>query len=242
MTITIDDFLGGKVKLAQSKDGYRSTSDSVLLASAVSAKSGEHVLDVGTGNGVVLFCLAARVSGLKMTGLDVQSDLLDLALKNNEINNQAIRFVLDDISKKETLIHGEQFHHVVTNPPFYRDGRGRMNEQQRIAFHETISIEKWIRFCAKHIRAGGTFTLIHQMDALPEILTAIQKTSLGAVEVFPLVKDLNTPAKRIIVRAKLGSKKPFVLHNPFVLHQEDGQSYTQKAEGILRFGKSLNEE
>jgi 23S rRNA A1618 N6-methylase RlmF len=136
MTITIDDFLGGKVKLAQSKDGYRSTSDSVLLASAVLAKDGEHVLDVGTGNGVVLFCLAARVPDLKMTGIDVQSDLLDLALKNNELNNQEIRFVLDDVSKKETLIHGEQFHHVVTNPPFYRDGRGRMNEQQRIAFIE----------------------------------------------------------------------------------------------------------
>ena len=177
-----------------------------------------------------------------MTGIDIQSDLLDLALKNNELNNQEIRFVLDDVSKKETLIHGEQFHHVVTNPPFYRDGRGRMNEQQRIAFHESVSIEKWIRFCVKHIRAGGTFTLIHQMDALPEILAAIQKTSLGAIEVFPLVKDLNTPAKRIIIRAKLGSKKPFVLHNPFVLHQEDGRSYTQKAEGILRFGKSLDEE
>ena len=57
MTITIDDFLGGKIKLAQEKEGYRVTSDSVLLASAVQVKENETVLDVGTGNGVVLFCL-----------------------------------------------------------------------------------------------------------------------------------------------------------------------------------------
>ena len=241
MKITIDDFLGGKVKLAQSSDGYRSTSDAVLLASAVLAKEGEHVLDVGTGNGVVLFCLAARVEGLKMTGIDIQSALIQLALKNNELNNQNIRFLLEDISEKSKFVHGEQFHHVVTNPPFYRDGKGRLNEQQCIAFHEVISIEKWIRFCVKHIRSGGTFTMIHQMEALPEILSVMQKTSLGAIEVFPLVKNLNVPAKRIIVRAKLGSKKPFVLHNPFVLHQEDGCGYTEKAEGILRFGASLDE-
>jgi len=241
MTVTIDNFLGGKVKLAQSKEGYRATSDSVLLSSAVLAKEGESVLDVGTGNGVVLFCLAERVPNLDMIGVDVQSDLLELALQNNELNQQNIRFILGDISEKSSDIHGKQFHHVVTNPPFYRDGKGRLNEQQRIAFHEMISIEKWIRFCVKHIRAGGTFTMIHQMEALPEILSAIQKTSLGAVEVIPLVKDLNTPAKRIIIRAKLGSKKPFILRNPFVLHQSDGQSYTEKAEGILRFGYALDD-
>ena len=40
MKVSIDNFLGGKVKLKQSIDGYRATSDSVLLASAIMAKEG----------------------------------------------------------------------------------------------------------------------------------------------------------------------------------------------------------
>lgn len=241
MTITIDDFLGGKIKLAQEKEGYRVTSDSVLLASAVQVKENETVLDVGTGNGVVLFCLAARQKNLQMTGMDIQPDLIKLAQENNRINDKDINFVIDDVLAKKGIIHGLQFHHVVTNPPFYREGCARLNEQQKIAFHESIPLEKWIRFCLKHIRAGGTFTMIHQMTALPDILSCLKQTKLGGVEVIPLVKDSISPAKRVIVRGILGSKKPFLLRNPFVLHKENECDYTAKAEQILRHGVALDD-
>lgn len=241
MTVTIDDFLGGKVRLKQDKEGYRATSDSVLLASAVRAKEGESVLDVGTGNGVVLFCLNARVANLKMTGLDIQPDLISLAEQNNDLNAGKALFVLGDVSQKTTKLHGQQFHHVVTNPPFYKDGHVRLNEQQKIAFHEQIPLKKWIHFCVKHIRAGGTFTLIHQMEALPEILNALSETAVGAIEVIPLVKDIKTPAKRIIVRGKMGSKKPFILKGPFVLHTDNGRDYTNEADLILRQGVALDD-
>ncbi len=240
MTITIDEFLGGKVRLKQDKDGYRATSDSVLLASAVQAKEGESVLDVGTGNGVVLFCLNARMANLDMTGLDIQSDLVLLAEENNKLNACNATFILDDVAKNAMQLHGKQFHHVVTNPPFYKDGHVRLNEQQKIAFHEQIPLKKWIHFCVKHIRAGGIFTLIHQMEALPEILNALSETALGSIEVIPLVKNIKTPAKRIIVRGKMGSKKPFVLREPFVLHAENGRDYTCEADSILRQGMALD--
>ena len=40
-TITKDDFLGGKVKVLQPKNGYRAGGDAVLLAASVEAKSGQ---------------------------------------------------------------------------------------------------------------------------------------------------------------------------------------------------------
>lgn len=79
MDTTIDDFLGGRVRLKQPAKGLRATSDSVLVAAAVPAQSGETILDVGTGNGVIAACLNARVAGLTLTGLDIQEDLLALA-------------------------------------------------------------------------------------------------------------------------------------------------------------------
>lgn len=241
MEITVDDFLNGKVRLAQYKEGYRSTSDSVLLSSAVCAKKGETVLDVGTGNGVVLFCLAERVSELDLLGIDIQDDLISLANKNNEINNRQIRFVCGDIFQKPSLIKNMQFHHVVTNPPFYTESHARLNIQQRIAFQERVPLNKWIRFCIKQVRASGTFTMIHRMEALPEILNTLFETAIGGIEVIPLVKDLKTPAKRVIVRGKLGSKKPFLLKNPLVLHGDSQKGYTEPVDAILRAGASLDE-
>ena len=83
MKVTIDNFLGGKIQLKQSVLGYRATSDSVLLASAVLAKDGQSVLDVGCASGIVSFCLNARIENLKITGVDVQEDLIALAKEIN---------------------------------------------------------------------------------------------------------------------------------------------------------------
>ena len=58
---TVDDFLGGRVKLKQPRKGYRVTSDSIFLAASLTVKSGEKILDMGAGTGGILSCLAARL-------------------------------------------------------------------------------------------------------------------------------------------------------------------------------------
>ncbi len=241
MKVTIDNFLGGKIQLKQSVSGYRATSDSVLLASAVLAKDGQSVLDVGCAGGIVSFCLDARIENLKITGVDIQEDLIALAKENNELNKTNIEFLHIDLFKKSDLLKGKQFDHVVTNPPFYANGQGRVNEEQNMAFHESENIDKWIRACAKFVKAKGSLTLIHRTDALPDILSALKKTALGGIQVIPLVKDKNSLSKRVIVRAFLGSKKPFELKKEFVLHSENRNGYLSEAEEILRFGKSMDE-
>lgn len=240
MNLTIDDFLGGKVKLAQHSSGYRATSDSVILASAVQAKSGESVLDVGTGSGVILFCLASRINQLHMTGIELQPQLFELCLKNNELNNQQIHFINEDISSAPS-VHGIQFHHVVTNPPFYDEDILRENSQQRIAFKESLPLKDWIRFCLKHLRPKGTFTLIHRTVALPEILSILSKTALGGIEVYPLVSDSSKPSKRVLVRGVMGSKKPFSLMPSIVLHNKDTGGHSAFAEAVSRHGISFDD-
>ena len=238
MDITQNDFLGGKIKLLQYQTGYRATSDSVLVSAIVQAKSGETILDVGTGTGIILFCLGSRISNLQMTGVDVQNELLALAQQNNILNQQNIEWIQEDITAKTSKIHGRQFHHVVTNPPFYREDIVRQNQQTATAFHQSISLDIWIRYCVKHIRPKGTLTLIHRPEALTEILTILSKTALGGIEVLPIYSKMNQEANRIIIKGILGSKKQLTIHPPFITHTADNK-YTKEAEEILRNGKSL---
>ena len=106
MNETENSLLGGKVRLLQKQDGYRTAIDPVLLAAAVSAKAGETVLDLGCGVGAVSLCLHTRISGLKITGLDVQKPLVDLARRNSALNNceDSILFVEDNLLNPFTWI------------------------------------------------------------------------------------------------------------------------------------------
>lgn len=234
---TVDDFLGGMVRLKQPKKGLRGTSDSVLLAGAVCPKSGESVLDVGCGTGVVALCIGAGRDDIDLTGVEIQSDLAGLARENAALNNQSMYVINADITRSVYELKGALFHHVVTNPPFYNEDPKRANESQERAFKEVVSIKTWIDFCLKHVRHLGTFTMIHRPESLPEILPILSK-KCGGITVIPVWPKPNAEPKRVIIRAVLGSKKPFKLHAGLLLHNVDG-TRTQAAEDVMRCGVKI---
>jgi hypothetical protein len=90
---TQDAFLGGRVQLLQPRKGYRAGLDPVLLAASVPAQAGDTVLELGCGVGAALFCLAARVPGLTLTGVELQADYADLARQNADLNGTGAEIV-----------------------------------------------------------------------------------------------------------------------------------------------------
>ncbi len=238
MTFSIDDFLGGQVRLKQYQKGLRATSDSVLLASAVQAKANETILDVGTGNGVIVSCLNARIKHLNLTALDYQEDLLKLTQENAVLNNFNLETIEADIQNRPSPIHGRQFHHVVTNPPFYTEPFKRMDKQTAKAYQQQISVREWLEFCLRHIRAKGTLTLIHRPESLPVILSVLNG-KLGGIEIIPIAGKAKEPAKRIIIRGRMNSRKPLTIHPTLVLTTLQNKQ-TNLAEAIFRKGKSLD--
>ena len=235
--IQTNDFLGGRVKLGQSATGLRATSDSVLVAAAVPAKSGETVLDVGMGNGVIALCLNARVSGLKISGLECQAELVRLARQNAVLNGCKLEVIKADIFQKSSPIHGRQFHHVVTNPPFYDEPHRRQNPQTAKAYHQVFPLKEWLKFCLKHVRAKGSLTVIARPESLTEILDVLSE-KLGKIEIIPIVSKSGEAAKRIIVRGIMNSRSPLTLKSPLVMHLKNGKR-SPSAEKILRRGGGI---
>ena len=62
--LTQDLFLGGKVILWQSIDGYRAGIDAVLLATSTKPKTNQKILDLGCGAGAVSLCVLAHYAGV----------------------------------------------------------------------------------------------------------------------------------------------------------------------------------
>ena len=69
MEITVDNFLDGKIKIYQPKKGYRAGIDAVLLASSVKIFNDCQILDVGSGTGVVSFCIGFRCKNIHLEGI-----------------------------------------------------------------------------------------------------------------------------------------------------------------------------
>ncbi|MDE1172539.1 MAG: methyltransferase [Parvibaculaceae bacterium] len=243
---TEDGFLGGRLSIRQPRAGYRAGVDAVMLAASLPAKAGERVLEAGLGVGVASLCLASRVPGLRMTGIEIQPDLAEAARANAARNGlSGLEVMVGDLRgpmkdwAAQGLLPGI-FDHVFSNPPYFdHESHALPPDGGKAVAHAMAAggLEGWVRFCSVMARPGGSVTFVHRSEALPELLGEMGKL-LGGIGIFPLWPREGAPAGRVLARGVRGSRAPFRLHRGLVLHGE-GNSFTPAAEAVLRAGAAL---
>jgi tRNA1(Val) A37 N6-methylase TrmN6 len=231
---TIDTLLGGQVRIEQFVQGYRSGIDPVLLAACVPARANERALELGLGAGAASLCLLARVPGAHVTGIELDPHFARLALSNAALNGFENRLDLVEGKIGDDFGLGF-FDHVFMNPPYHDTAR---HDKGSIPSHmpeEQLSI--WISYAFRHLKARGTFTLIHRADALAMILAELSALPAGAVKILPIAPHAGKAAKRIIISAVKDRKSPLELLNPLVVHKADG-AYDDVCQAILKDGQA----
>jgi tRNA1(Val) A37 N6-methylase TrmN6 len=244
---TCDAFLDGRIHVRQPDKGFRSGLDAVFLAAACPAACGSSVLEAGCGAGVASLCLLARLDTINVIGIEADSGLAALAEENATANGFAANFdvvVADLMSPWGTLealgLRREAYDHAIANPPFFIQGRARLSKDQRNARSRAMQkgeLEHWLRFLAGAVKPGGTATMIHIAEALPQLFNAFEGR-FGGLRVIPLYPKCGAAAIRVIVSGRKGSRGPLTLAPGIVLHDGDG-SPSKAAKAILRNGSPL---
>lgn len=165
-----DGFLGGRLQLLQPVRGYRAATDPVLLAAFTPARPGERVLDLGCGAGTASLCLAARVAGLDLHGIELQPAYARLARRNATDNCVALTVHDGDLTRPPAALKALVFDQVLTNPPFHAGGAvtppADLGRDQ--AHREQVPLGDWIAAGLRRLRPGGHLTLIHRAERLAE--------------------------------------------------------------------------
>ena len=239
-TIASDDaLLGGRITIRQPASGYRVAIDPVLLAAAAPVRPGERVLDLGAGVGAAALCLAARVPGCTVLGVELDPDLVALATHNAAANRLDARVAFTARDLRDLIAEpGESFDQVLANPPFLPGDRAQPDQRLSAATVEVAGgIESWIAAALHMLRHKGSLTLIHRADRLDQILALVHGHA-GGIVVFPLWPHAGEDAKRVLVRARKGSAQPLRLAAGLVLHDRDG-GFGADAEAVLRHAAAI---
>lgn len=240
MATTDDALLAGQVRLKQPKDGFRAAIDTVLLAAAVPAKAGDRVIEIGSGCGAASLCLARRVEGVLVTGIEIQQPLVRLAGDNIRLNGLDSRVEIMAGTVNGPLPPRVQgpFDFAMMNPP-YLDAAGSRpppNDAKAVAQIEGAEdgLDVWIKQVHGLLRHKGILTLIHRADRLDDVIACLAGRFAG-ITVFPLWPRSGEPAKRIIIRARKGVATPLILSAGLTLHEANGD-FTAAAGAALRGG------
>ncbi len=241
---TQDYLLNKRIKIFQPVNGYRASTDAVILSALVAGiKKGEKILDVGSGTGAISLCLAERLKELEpqITGLELQPELAELSNLSAKENgfNTFLNYINADIKNKIPL-ENCSFHKVISNPPYTEHDMPSPNQGKALAHnHNGQTLSEWIKFCIKMLRPQGKLYMINRAEALDYILGEIRGKA-GNIHVIPLYSKVGQNAKRVMIIAQKDSKAPTQILPGLTVHTADG-GYTDTAYAILREGKSLFE-
>ena len=241
--LTEDAILGGRVRIRQPARGYRVNVDTLLLAASLPRviADGARVVEPCCGVAAALLAVAARHEGdITFVGIERDAAFADVARQNVELNAAAHRVQITEGDALDGAADYGLFDHVFFNPPYDTPGEGRdPAEGKRAAYLADRPIGDWVKVWSNRMRAQATLTLIHRAHRLGEILVALEGR-LGGVEVLPVYPNAQASAKRVIVRARKGSRAPLQILHGLNLHPSEtsNDKYTPEAEAILR-GEAL---
>jgi tRNA1(Val) A37 N6-methylase TrmN6 len=235
--LTVDAVLGGAVRLAQPRQGYRAGLDAALLAAAFNLEPGERGLEAGCGVGAALLAAAVRNPGADFVGVERDAHALALAQANIVLNelDERVAVVSGDVGQPFRQLGLERFDAAMANPPFFDDPkvlRGPL-PARRAAYIADDGLEAWCEFLMKAVRDRGRITLIHRADRLGDLLELLGRRC-GSFRILPVQPFADAPAKRVLVRAIKAGRAPLTVLPALVLHERGAGQHRPQIEAILR--------
>ena len=236
---TEDAFLGGKLRLRQSKSGHRAGHDAMLLAAATPARPGERVVEFGAGVGAAGLAVAKRVAAIKLVLVELEEKLADIARGNAVANAIAADLIVLDVTSAAGAfaaagLSPDSVDVVLMNPPFNDSARHRASpDDARASAHvaTAATLEGWIHAGRRILKSGGVLTMIWRADGIAEVLAALDR-GFGSLTILPVHADVTSPAIRVLVRAVKGGKAAIRIQPALILNDESARP-NQKVRDIL---------
>lgn len=228
---TLEDLQFQGLRFIQKEGVLKFGTDAVILSSFIELRSGETLVDLCTGSGIIPVLLSGRVRA-EMLGVEIQSEAAALARRNAELNGLSnIRIVEGDL--KDIKKYVRRADAVSVNPPYDKPGTGDVSENKslRIARHEVAcTLEDVVKSAAGILQDGGRFYMIHRAARLCEIIVKMKKYLLEPKALRPVARRAGEEPGYILIKGVKRGGEGLRFLPP--LHLFEGEEYTPELKKI----------
>ncbi|NLL75687.1 MAG: tRNA1(Val) (adenine(37)-N6)-methyltransferase [Clostridiales bacterium] len=223
----LDELQRNGYKIIQNPEKFCFGMDAVLLSGFVRAKSGDKVLDLGTGTGIIPILMEAKTNAAHFTGLEIQEESADMAMRSVALNNlqDKISIVQGDLREAGTLFDAASFDVITCNPPYMTSQHGLQNPDapKAIARHEILcTLEDVVAQAANLLKPGGNFFMVHRPFRLTEIMVLLHKYKLEPKRMQLVYPYVDKEPNMVLIEANRGGKSRITVEKPLIVYKEPG--------------------
>ena len=225
------DMVNEQIRLIQKKQGLTFGTDAFLLAAFVKSAPKVHVVDLGSGTGILPLLLLTKEKVHRATAVEVQPAFADLIARNVALNGFSDRIspLCADVRDLRPEAVGGEVGLVISNPPYMKCTSGKRNEsdEKYIARHEVCgNINDFCACAARLLKHGGKFVCIWRPDRLTDLLSAMHSSRLEPKRMTFVHADTESEPCSVLIEAVKGGAPSVRISKPLILY--DAQTKGEK--------------
>lgn len=207
--------------IAHDQCAMKVNTDGILLGSLADISSARHILDLGTGSGLVAIMLAQR-SQARITAVEIEPNAYQQAVDNckNSAFSNRLQVQHGDATK---LIFPQKFDLIVANPPYFENMLAAPNPSRQLARTVSQSHLAWLEAAKKNLTENGKICFILPFENAQKLIKQSHTIDLHCIEQWHISTQADKPPKRMVVTFSL-QKTPCTLHFLTIYNEENHYS------------------
>ena len=173
--------------------------DGVLLGAWTDLSQSHHILDIGTGTGLIALMMAQRSPEAQITAIDLDAEAVSQAQENiqNSPWKDRVEAVLQNVC---TYSSDEKFDTIVSNPPYFIDSLKCPDNQRNTARHtDTLDAQRLLEKVAELLTPEGRFSIILPADQTDDLFRIAEAQGLHPTRWTKVITRPGLPPKRSLI-------------------------------------------
>jgi tRNA1Val (adenine37-N6)-methyltransferase len=230
-------------RIEQESCAQKVSTDACILGAAANLAGATHVLDIGTGTGLLALMAAQRAPAAHIEALELDTAAAAQAASNVAASPWAGRITVHPLSLAAYATRwpaplasaDHQFSHIICNPPFFRRSLAPPDAARATARHAgetSLTFEAISEFAAACLRPGGTLTVLLPP---PEMAGFAEVARASGLAVQARLAVRHRPGGRVTRGIwQFGRQAPGeVAERELVIKEADGSAYSPDFRSLL---------
>jgi len=184
----------------QDRCGMKVGTDGVLLGAW--AEGGKHILDIGTGTGLIALMLAQRCQGAEITGVELNEQAALQAQENVDASPFAHQITIENVPIQrfslQASLHGH-FDSIVSNPPFYHSLKSKNHERTLARHTESLTFTELFEAVSLLLAPEGCFSAVIPIEQMDNFLAEAHIKGLFVSRIVKVKTVETKQVKRCLV-------------------------------------------
>ena len=228
-----NEFVFKQFKIMQDKCAMKVGTDAVLLGSWVNTSNAKHILDIGTGTGIIALMLAQK-SGARIDAIDIDANAFLQATENVNASKWKDRIEVHQISLQQYMIESERkYDLIVSNPPYFVDSSKALEISRTNARHtDQLAYDELLNGVLKLLDPNGKFYVILPTKESELFRVLAEENKLFLTKLTRVITRLDKPEKRLLMRFEFIPRA--FSEDSITIEEDERHSYTEQYKELTK--------